>query len=101
MQTRLDIPLVFTALLAASGTAHAQEADLGKRINAYRAAPGLCQGEPAQPVRRLNPEPALSPIRLRAGTILVAALDAAGYEAEQVEAIQVTGPADVDGAFDA
>lgn len=101
MHTRPDIPLLFTALLAASAAAPAQEADLSQRINAYRTAPGLCQGAAAQPVRRLTPEPALSQIRLRPGTILVAALDAAGYEAEQVDAIQVTGPADVDGAFDA
>lgn len=94
--TLLFLTLLSTACapaLAATGLAHL--------VNAYRSAPGECQGQPASRAPRLKLEPALSQVRLRPGTILVAALDAAGYEAEQVDAIQVSGPADVQAAFSA
>lgn len=94
--------IALTPLLLASLPAQSRQADdLEDLVNAYRSAPVECQGRRAQPVPMLEPEPALSRVRLGPGTILVAALDAAGYEAEQVDAIHVTGPDDAQAAFDA
>lgn len=96
---RLATPVL---LLAAGMSAHAAPApELSALVNTYRKAPGQCGGQPVSPVPRLKHEPALSQLRLGPGTILVAALDAAGYEAEQVDAVHVTGPEDVQAAFDA
>lgn len=79
----------------------APAADLSALVNAYRTAPDGCGGQPASPVSALKQEPALSQVRLGLGTILVAALDAVGYEAEQVDAVHVTGPEDAQAAFEA
>ncbi|MFD2365596.1 CAP domain-containing protein [Pseudoduganella sp. GCM10020061] len=94
--------LSLAALLSCNGIAcAAPQPDLVHLVNAYRATPAGCQGQPARSAPPLKLEKALSDVRLRPGTILVAALDAAGYEAEQVDAIQVSGPEEVHGAFDA
>ncbi|HEY1043276.1 MAG TPA: CAP domain-containing protein [Telluria sp.] len=95
-------PLAFIALLSTIVPATAApEPALAGLVNAYRSAPVGCRGRPAPAAPRLLAEPALSRVRIGPGTILVAVLDAAGYEAEQVDAIQVSGPADAQGAFDA
>lgn len=95
-------PFALIALLSTIAPASAApEPVLAALVNAYRAAPGECRGRAGSPAPRLLAEPALSQVRIGPGTILVAALDAAGYEAEQVDAIQVSGPADAQGAFDA
>ncbi|HEU4851243.1 MAG TPA: CAP domain-containing protein [Telluria sp.] len=95
-----QIPLL--ALLCACMPAFAAQAsDLSALVNAYRKSPGECQGRAAQAAAALKPERALSSVRLGPGTILVAALDAAGYEAELVDAIHVTGPEDALAAFEA
>lgn len=93
--TALALLLTAAPVLAAPATG------MATLVNAYRAAPGKCQGRPAFRAPRLVAEPALSNVEIRPGTILVAVLDEAGYEAEQVDAIQVSGPADVQAAFDA
>lgn len=88
-------------LMSAALSAHAAPApELSSLINAYRTAPEECGGQPAAPVPRLKNEAALSQVRMAPGTILVAALDAAGYEAEQVDAVHVTGPEHAQAAFD-
>lgn len=94
------LPLL-AALLACMPAHAAQPGGLSALVNAYRKAPGECQGRPARAAPALKAEPALSSVRLGPGTILVAALDAAGYEAELVDAIHVTGPEDALAAFDA
>ena len=93
------------ALLAAACAvlpAAAQDTgDLAAMINAYRAAPGACAGRPVRPVAPLTLQPELSTIRLGPGTIIVAALERAGYEAEQADALFVSGPEDARAALEA
>jgi uncharacterized protein YkwD len=95
------------AALAGAGActtlpAAAQDASqLTALVNAYRAAPGTCEGRPAQPVAPLTPQPALSVIRLGSGTIIEAALERAGYAAEQAYAMFVGGAEDAGAAMEA
>lgn len=82
------------ALLAAV-PAGAQGADqLVGLINAYRAAPGSCQGRPMPAAEALAPHPALSRVKIGTGTFLQEALRRAGYASEHAEAIHVSGLAD-------
>jgi uncharacterized protein YkwD len=73
--------------------------ELAGLINTYRAAPGACAGRPAAPAGPLTPEAALSKLRIGPGTFLESALKKAGYAAEHVEAISVTGPEDAEAAM--
>ena len=92
------VPLVATLAAAAAVPAHADE--LADLINAYRAAPGDCDGRPAAPAGRLAVEPALARIRIGPGTFLESALRNAGYEAALAEAITVAGAPDARAAMD-
>lgn len=75
--------------------ARAQGADqLISLINAYRAAPGTCQGRQMHAVAPLAPHPALSRVQITTGTFLQEALKRAGYASEHAEAIHVSGLAD-------
>jgi uncharacterized protein YkwD len=65
--------------------------ELTAMINAFRAAPGECQGEAAQAVPQLASQPALAAIRIKPGTILSAALENAGYANSKSNAISVSG----------
>ncbi|MFS2018889.1 CAP domain-containing protein [Massilia sp. CT11-108] len=91
--------LLLAATLAAAAPARADE--LANLINAYRAAPGICDDAAAAPVAALNVEPTLSRIRIGPGTFLEFALQRAGYEAAHAEAITVTGPPDARAAMEA
>jgi uncharacterized protein YkwD len=96
MEIRVIVRLVALAAacvcVCAPRPAAAQDADgLTGMINAYRAAPGACEGRAAQPVAPLTPQPALSAIRIGPGTIIEAALERAGYPAEQAYAMFVSG----------
>ena len=94
--------LAATALAAviaaalAGAPAHADE--LADLINAYRSAPGGCGG--AAPAPALTPEPALSQLRVHAGTFLEPALRSLGYRADRAEAITVSGAPDAQAALD-
>lgn len=95
-----------TSLLLAP-TAHAQPqqstaaADpLAPLINAYRANPGACNGQPAAPTEPLAPHPALAQLRIGAGTFLEPALEAAGYPVDSAQAVYVTGPDNARAAMD-
>jgi uncharacterized protein YkwD len=90
--------LLLATTLAAAMPAHADE--LANLINAYRAAPGTCDGAAAAPVAPLAVEPALARIRIGPGTFLESALQHAGYEAAHAEAITVTGPPDAPAAME-
>ncbi|WP_198120601.1 CAP domain-containing protein [Massilia rhizosphaerae] len=98
-------PLPLAAALAAVSfavaAAPARADELANLINAWRTAPGTCDGRPAPPVERLAVEPALSRIRIGPGTFLESALQDAGYQAEHAEAITVSGPPDARAALDA
>jgi uncharacterized protein YkwD len=88
-------------LLTCPVAAHASPArELAELINAYRTAPPACQGKPARAAPAMVREPALSTIRLQPGSILIAMLDRAGYDADYADAIEVTGPGDARSAFD-
>jgi uncharacterized protein YkwD len=89
----------FVAVLAVA-TAPARADELANLINAWRAAPGDCDGRPAASVGPLAVEPALSRIRIGPGTFLESALRDAGYEAAHAEAITVSGPPDARGAME-
>jgi uncharacterized protein YkwD len=88
------------ALLPATAAA-GEAAQLVSMVNAWRAAPASCQGRQRAALPPLAPQPMLSRIALRPGTILLAALDQAGYDPEVADAVQVTGPADAHAAFEA
>lgn len=88
--------------MLAHGALRAEPApELVNLVNDFRKAPANCGGRDLKPVPRLKHEEALSRVAIGTGTILVAALDKAGYEAEQADAIRVSGPADAAAAFDA
>jgi uncharacterized protein YkwD len=90
------------ALAGQFPAAHAGEAEqLAALVNAWRSAPATCQGRPRGTVPALAPHAVLARIALRPGTILLAALDQAGYDPEVADAVQVAGPADAAGAFEA
>lgn len=94
-------------ILASALALHLPAADAGDAgqlvamVNAWRAAPAACQGRQRSAVPVLTPQAVLSRIALRPGTILLAALDKAGYNPEMADAVQVEGPADARAAFDA
>lgn len=96
--------IVFAAALAALGPGAAGASEAGQlvaMVNAWRAAPAQCQGRQRSAVPALTPLSVLSRIALQPGTILLAALDQAGYDPEVADAVQVTGPTDARGAFEA
>jgi uncharacterized protein YkwD len=68
-------------------------------LNGYRRSPDQCLGQPAQPAPALQPKAALAQARVAPGRFLDQALEQAGYLAEQVQAIEVTGPEDAEGAM--
>jgi uncharacterized protein YkwD len=68
-------------------------------INAYRAAPGSCEGRTAAPVAPLALEPALARVQVAAGVFLEQALERAGYPVARAEAIYVAGPLDARAAM--
>ena len=92
--------LVPLAAVLAAVAVPARADELADLINAYRTAPGTCDGRPAPPVAALTVEPALARIRIGPGTFLESALRDAGYEAAHAEAITVTGPLDAREAMD-
>ncbi|RZA32241.1 MAG: CAP domain-containing protein, partial [Lysobacteraceae bacterium] len=61
-------------------------------VNAYRAAPGSCQGRTAAPAAALAPHPVLARVRIGAGTFIELALEQAGYAAERAVSVSVNGP---------
>lgn len=61
-------------------------------VNDYRIAPGSCRGRAAAPVAPLTAHPALSQVRIGAGTFIELALQQAGYAAERAVSVSVNGP---------
>lgn len=94
--------LVILAAALAAQQGHAGDAEqLAAMVNAWRAAPASCQGRQRAPVPALTPKTVLARIALQPGTILLAALDQAGYDAHVADAVNVAGPDDARAAFDA
>lgn len=63
-------------------------------INAYRAAPGKCEGRKHRPAPPLAPHRALANVRVDPGTFLDQVLEKRGYRAAKAEAIHISGPTD-------
>ena len=83
------------ALLTAPAAAQPARAPaLTDLINAYRAAPGICEGRAGTPAAPLTPQPALARVQVGTGIFLEHALERIGYPVAQAEAIYVTGPGD-------
>jgi uncharacterized protein YkwD len=97
--------IVASLLLAPGVQAQAQrpldhDHPLAPLINAYRAAPGACNGQPATPAAALTQHPALSQLRIGAGTFIESALERVGYPVDGAQAIYVTGPDNARAAID-
>lgn len=86
--------LACAGAFALGAPAHAHADELADLINAYRAAPDSCAGQPARPAAPLAPETALAGIRIGPGTFLESALKSAGYLTDHAEALIVTGAPD-------
>lgn len=96
-----SLPALLCGAAPAATAAPGDGAQLAALVNAWRSAPASCQGRQRPAVPALAPLPALSRIALRPGTILLAALDQAGYDPQVADAVQVAGPGDARAAFDA
>ena len=101
LQPCAGVPALALALaLLAPAPAHAAgESRLVTMINTYRAAPGPCTGRPPQKLAPLQAEAVLARVRISRGTILEAALDAAGYPSDHAEAISLAGAPDEEAAM--
>lgn len=84
---------LFLLLLFPLSAPAQQRGALPDLINAYRAAPGNCQGSPASPAPALEIPPALSRVQVGTGSFLELALERAGYPVETAQAINVSGAA--------
>lgn len=89
----------FAAALAASVPLQARADALADLVNAYRSAPGQCDGRAVAPAAPLAVEPALAQVRVGPGTFLESAIEQAGVRVDRAEAISVTGPADAQAAL--
>lgn len=95
--TRLAAAPAFAALLAlfAAMPAQAHEPrELLSLINAYRAAPGPCDGRRAAPAPPLTRQRALSGVQVPSGALLDQILEKNGFPVARAEAIHVSGPED-------
>jgi uncharacterized protein YkwD len=89
-----------SAALLASMPAQAQGGSrLAELINAYRAAPGTCEGRQARPVAPLALPPALARVQLAPGILLQHSLEQVGYKPERAEVISVSGAPDAKAAM--
>jgi uncharacterized protein YkwD len=86
--------LIPVALLAAVPAQAQNRGALVDLINAYRAVPENCQGEPAAPLAPLVQHPALAGVHIGPGHFLDEALKRSGYPVAQAEAILVSGAPD-------
>lgn len=93
---------LLAGLLSPAGAAHAQDgARLIAAINAWRAAPGDCQGRQALAAPALMPQAALARVRIGPGSFPESALEQAGYYAGRAEVIHVGGASDAEAALEA
>lgn len=88
-------PMALAGLLCLALPVSSQPPDpLIGMINTYRAAPGDCEGARVAAAPPLAAPPALSRVRVNAGTMLDVALERAGYPAREADAIFVAGAPD-------
>jgi uncharacterized protein YkwD len=95
----LATAMVGAALLAAMPAQAQGGPRLAELINAYRAAPGVCEGRQARPVAPFALAPALAHVQLAPGILLQYSLEQAGYKAERAEVISVSGAPDAKAAM--
>ena len=95
---RCALPFALACAASGSGQAGAAPAPatgaegLTALINAYRAAPGACDGRAAGPAAALTAHPALARVRIGPASFIEPALERAGYAADHAETLTVTGP---------
>lgn len=86
--------------LAVAGPAAAADGEtLSSLINAYRLAPGPCEGRQPQPAPALAVQAELGRVRIAPGILLQHSLEQAGYKSERAQAVAVTGPPDAKSAM--
>lgn len=89
---RLVLLSIVLGAMPSAHAAHAAEpATLVNLINAYRAAPGQCEGKQAEATNALTPNSVLSDVRVGTGEFLDLALERAGYQAAHADAIYMSG----------
>ncbi len=79
------------ALYPAAAAMAAEPERLVDLINAYRAAPQSCEGKRSRDLPALAPQAALGRVRVAPGQFLDQAVERAGYEVANVQAIEVSG----------
>lgn len=97
----LACSMAAAAALFAAAPAHANGADeLVTLINAWRAAPGNCQGRRVAPLPALKNAPALGQMGISNSGALKEALEDAGYRPRHSEAIAISGLSEARGVVD-
>lgn len=86
--TRAALGAALCPALAAGAAEPERLVDL---INAYRAAPQQCEGKRSRALPALAPHAALARVSVAPGQFLDQAVERAGYEAANVQAIEVSG----------
>ncbi|SDS58214.1 Uncharacterized conserved protein YkwD, contains CAP (CSP/antigen 5/PR1) domain [Halopseudomonas xinjiangensis] len=74
---------------------------LAQLVNQYRESGPSCNGANRADAAPLSPNEKLAQVNLEAGTSWQKALGDAGYQAAQIQALQVSGPTDPKSAMDA
>ena len=86
--------LILTLSLAASAQAAGdpQADQLVSLINQFRSTPQHCDGNELAPLKALAPDATLSDVQIRQGEQLQPALQKAGYQASNAQALAFSGP---------
>lgn len=101
LRAKLALSLATAAALLAAAPAHADETDeLVSLINAWRAAPGNCQGRRVAPLPPLKVNPALGQMGISSSGDLSQALEEAGFRPRHSEAVAFSGVSDVHQVMD-
>lgn len=94
-RAKLVFSMAAAAALLAAPPTHADDSDeLVSLINAWRAAPGNCQGRRVAPLPPLKVNPALGQMGISSGGDLSQALEEAGFRPRHSEAVGFSGVSD-------
>jgi len=96
----LACSIAATALFAAAPVHATGTDELVALINAWRSAPGTCQGHRVAPLPPLKPAPALGQMGISNSGALKDALEDAGFRPRHSEAIGISGVNDARGVVD-
>jgi uncharacterized protein YkwD len=97
---KLACSIAIAATLLATTSARANDGDdLVSMINAYRAAPGSCEGRRVAPLPPLKVNRALAQLGIASSNDLKRALENADYTPRHAEAVEFSGLSDVRGVM--